>query len=76
MHRFIALLLCALCMMAASLPTSELNKSVILQSLMDDFEWYVKYASGAYQPACPRPNGKELAKQVCSPYSIEILKRS
>lgn len=42
-------------MMAASLPTSELNKSVILQSLMDDFEWYVKYASGAYQPACPRP---------------------
>lgn len=34
-------------MMAASLPTSELNKRVIPQSLMDDFEWYVKYASGA-----------------------------
>lgn len=54
-------------MMAASLPTSELSKRVIPQSLMDDFEWYVKYASGAYQPACPHPNGNELVKQVCFP---------
>lgn len=71
MHRFIALFLCALLVTVASLPTPELNKRVISQSLMDDLGWYVKYASGAYQLLCPIPNGKELVKQVRARYFIQ-----
>lgn len=72
MHRFIVLFYCTLFVTVASLPTPELNKRVISQSLMDDLEWYVKYASGAYQLLCPIPNGKELVKQVRARYFTPI----
>lgn len=53
---------------ATPLPTASVHdyeKRAISQSLIDDFEWYVKYASGAYQLFCPVPNGKTLVSQVC-----------
>lgn len=69
LSRFVASLLVVSSLAASScaLPTTGvygLEKRAISQSLIDDFEWYVKYASGAYQLFCPVPNGKELVTQV------------
>ena len=69
MTRFSTLLLavCSLAVYATALPVAEVHefeRRAISQSLMNDFEWYVKYASGAYQLFCPVPNGQTLVKQV------------
>ncbi|KAF8645887.1 hypothetical protein AX16_007545 [Volvariella volvacea WC 439] len=36
-------------------------------SLYDDLVHYLKYASSAYVPLCPRPNGKTLVTQFSNP---------
>ena len=61
------LAVCSLAFYATALPIAEVHeyeRRAISQSLMNDFEWYVKYASGAYQLFCPVPNGQTLVKQV------------
>lgn len=63
------LVVSSLAISSVALPTTGvygLEKRAISQSLIDDFEWYVKYASGAYQLFCPVPNGKVLVTQVRS----------
>ena len=49
-----------------ALPTVEasIKKRAISQELMDDFMWYIKYASGADQIECLYPNGQTLVTQV------------
>ena len=74
MTRFSTLLLavCSLAVYATALPVAEVHeyeRRAISQSLMNDFEWYVKYASGAYQLFCPVPNGQTLVKQVIPPHT-------
>lgn len=54
----------ALAMAVLALPaiSGPLERRAISQSLMDDFERYVQFASGAYQIFCPAPLGTTLVQ--------------
>lgn len=45
-------------------PYIPLERRAISQSLMNDLERYVQFASGAYQLFCPAPLGTTLVKSV------------
>lgn len=47
-----------------AVPASLVSRS-ISQGLMDQFERFVQFASGAYQLFCPAPLGTTLVTQVC-----------
>ncbi|KAL5510976.1 hypothetical protein ACEPAG_3695 [Sanghuangporus baumii] len=52
--------LVALANAVVATPSPHIERRAISQSLMDDLERYVRYASGAYQLWCPVPAGLSL----------------